>query len=236
MEREWQSMIIMSIFFILSLVGAVVLFYFLESYAEVTNPNYRLGGAAAGFFVFFITLVGAYSRVVAKPASKLMREAGRAITKPKGFREYVLPENGFSVYYPEEWTVDKKDQFPTITFCSEDGTNVNICTDKLEKDFMVEYEKNPSQLPAIIEKIFGDTFKDFEIEEKSTIALHGKHHPMIVMKRAMGNINFKHVQIYYLDEQAKKFHAITFTVGINEYEEMKPLWEKILSTFQILEK
>lgn len=235
LEREWQSMIIMSTFFILSLIGAVVLFYFLESYAEVTNPSYRLGGAAAGFVVFFITLVGSYSRVVAKPASRLMRDAGRAITKPKGFREYILPENGFSIYYPEKWTTDRTDNFPEVMLRAEDGTNVILGTCRVEKEFMVEYEKDPSQFPVLVETLYGSMFRDFVVLEKRTIALHGKHFPMFITENIIEGNVIKHVQVAYFDAQAEKLHWITFSVLREKYEEMKPIWEKMLSTFHILE-
>lgn len=80
MERAWQSLIILIVIFTLSFVGAVILFSVLESYAEVVNPSYRLGGAAAGFVVFFLILFAAFSRLAARPASEVAGQARKAIT------------------------------------------------------------------------------------------------------------------------------------------------------------
>ncbi len=47
---------IVAVFFLLSLVGAYVLFKILESSAVVKRPGYQAGGALAGFLLIFGTL------------------------------------------------------------------------------------------------------------------------------------------------------------------------------------
>lgn len=236
MEREWQSMIIMSTFFILSLIGAVILFNFLESYAEVTNTTYRLGGAAAGFIVFFVTLVAAYSRIVAKPASKLVREAGHAFNKPKGFRKCELIENGFSIYYPEKWDSVRMDNYPQIILNAEDGkTMLILSTHPMNKEFVVEFEKDPSQLSSQIEYFYANVLSSYTIKSKSTIALHGKQFPVFVAEKVIDGTPCKYMIVFYVDTKAEKMHTLTFGAISEIFEEKENTLKRILSTFQTLE-
>ncbi len=236
MEREWQSAMIISTFFILSLIGAVVLFYFLESYAEVTNTTYRLGGAAAGFFVFFVTLVGAYSRIVAKPSSKLMRETGQAFSKPKGFRKCELIENGFSIYYPKEWQLQRTDNFPQIVYNAEDGETVLILTTQtMNKEFVVEFEKDPSQLSSQIEYFYAKVLSSYTIVNKDTIALHGKQFPVFFAEKVIDVTHCKYMIIFYVDTKAEKIHILVFGSTSETFKEKENIFKRILSTFQPLE-
>ena len=60
MTSQWA----VSIFFLLSLIGAVVLFKFLRSAALIKNSKYQAGGAVAGFLLIYGALFGSYSRLV----------------------------------------------------------------------------------------------------------------------------------------------------------------------------
>lgn len=217
------------------MIGAVVLFSYLESYAEVANPTYRVGGAVAGFFVVFVTLVTAYSRLVAKPASKLMTEASRAITKPKGFREYRLPESGYSIYYPEKWELVEKPHFPSVSFDGENGSNIIIGTAKANKGLISDFlENNASQYFGSKKKSFEELYKDYKVLEGRTIALHGVQCPMLIGEMTVGHHTVRHMQIAYLDVKGEKLHVITCSAHSHLFEKVRPLFEKIVSTFQII--
>jgi hypothetical protein len=54
---------VIGLFFLLSLVGAVVLFRFFKSSALIKTKTYQAGGALAGFVIIFGLLFGAYDQV-----------------------------------------------------------------------------------------------------------------------------------------------------------------------------
>ncbi len=58
-----RSIYVIIIFFVLSLIGAFVLFKFLKSTAIIKNPKYQAGGALAGFVIIFGLLFGGYSKL-----------------------------------------------------------------------------------------------------------------------------------------------------------------------------
>lgn len=232
MEKELRSFIFILSFFAASLIGAVVFFSVLKSYAEVVSPPYRLGGAIAGFIVIFYALCKAYSSLVAKPASKLMKEAAKAITKPQGFREYRSVERGFSIYYPKKWEMSEEMSME-VMLRREDGLNVHIATQKASKKAIRALETDPSVYFVFIEKTLEMLFKGVRTLEKTTTALHGIQCPTFITEKKMGGKTLRQIQVVYLDAKGEKLHFITWTTSKAEYEDLKPLFEKILSTFQI---
>jgi len=231
LEKESKCAIIVGFYFALSLVGAVVLFHYLESYAEVVNPAYRLGGAVAGYFVIFVTLLTAYSRLIAKPSSTVIKEALKGISKPRGLTEYKDVSRGFSTYYPKKWNVSEAD-FPPVEFERGDGPSLNIVTQAVEKKNLQRVEKDPSMLTDFLESVWKAMFPDVEIIDKGTIALLGVRCPKFVSRKPIGSLNLRQTQIAYLDIPTKRLHVITWTVSETEYNELSPIFEKILSTFR----
>lgn len=234
-EKESKYAIILGSFFSMSLVASVVLFSYLESHAEVVNPTYRLGGAIAGFFVIFVTLCYTYSKLIAKPPSEMAKEAARAITKPRGFREYKSSARGFLIYYPKEWEVRESQLVPPVFFERGDGPSVNIVTDKAEEKLLQDIEKDASAFSEFYGDVFENMFKDCKVLEKSTIALHGVQCPMYAIERKIKDVVVRQVQIAYLDVAAKKIHWMTFSADASgEYEDLRPLFQKMISTFRVL--
>jgi hypothetical protein len=62
-EEKVMLLLIISVIFLLSLVGSYVLFHLLKSSASITNKNYSAGGAIAGFVILFGALFGAYNEL-----------------------------------------------------------------------------------------------------------------------------------------------------------------------------
>jgi len=237
LEKETKYAIIVGFFFALSLVGAVVLFSTLESYAEVVSPPYRLGGAIAGFFVIFTILFTSYSKLLAKPPSELIKEAAKAITKPKGFHDYRSVDRGFSIYYPKKWEVTE-DMKMEVMFRRKDGSNLNILTQKASKKVIREIETDPSDYIESVEKLYEMLFKDWRVLKKTTTALHGIQCPTCISEQEVDvdgrNVTLRLFQVVYLDVKGEKLHFISWTASNTEYDDLKPLFEKILSTFQII--
>lgn len=236
MEKEWQSLIIVTTFFALSLMGAVVLFSYLESYAEVAQPTYKLGGAVAGFFVILVTLATTYSRFVAKPTRELMGEASRAITKPKGFVEHRLPESGFAIYYPKNWEVEDQYNFPTVKFSRADNEKTKVVmieTIKPDKDEIKDFlEKDASNFFDSFEKYLLATYKGMRVVEKRKMALHGMQCPLFVIDQEVEGSPLRSMGVAYFDVKREIVHVIYGATRPNEFENARPIFEKMISTFR----
>ena len=59
-----QPLVVVTLVFLLSLLGAFVLFRLLKSTAVVTRPGSQAGGALAGFLLIFPTLYGGYYQLL----------------------------------------------------------------------------------------------------------------------------------------------------------------------------
>lgn len=69
-----------SVFFLLSLIGAYILFKWLESSAVIQTPRYRAGGALAGFVLIYGMLYGSYYKMANQVAEQLAKKQGPVIT------------------------------------------------------------------------------------------------------------------------------------------------------------
>ncbi len=69
-----MPLVVISVLFGLSLLGAWVLFAKLKGSASVTNPRYQLGGAAAGFVIILSILSTTYIRVDDKKKEDKIKE------------------------------------------------------------------------------------------------------------------------------------------------------------------
>ena len=67
---EQNLLVVVSVIFALSLVGAFVLFKFLKSAAIIKRPGYQAGGALAGFLLIFGALYVSYSELEANAAER----------------------------------------------------------------------------------------------------------------------------------------------------------------------
>lgn len=67
---EQNLLVVVSVIFALSLLGAFVLFKFLKSAAMIKRPGYQAGGALAGFLLIFGTLYMSYNQLEANAAGR----------------------------------------------------------------------------------------------------------------------------------------------------------------------
>jgi len=61
---ENLSLLVVCVFFGLSLGGAFVLFKFLDATAQIQNKKFTAGGAIAGFIIIFLLLTNAFSTLL----------------------------------------------------------------------------------------------------------------------------------------------------------------------------
>jgi hypothetical protein len=114
----------------LSLVAAIVLFYFLDSFAQIQNKGISIGGAAAGFVIIFLLLRDTYFKVPTSESTIENLSADEKIKKyetmidqlvtskfdnwvvPYGYNKEISREFQFGFCYPKEWKFSK---FPQLT-------------------------------------------------------------------------------------------------------------------------
>ncbi len=253
-ERKSYLFVVGSLL-ILSLVAAVVLFYFLDSFAQIQNKSISLGGAAAGFVVIFILLRDTYFRVtsVERKSKKLstdekihqleaqieqlMTAKLDNFTVPKGYKSEVSKEFQFGFCYPKEWEFTR---FPQQTFYgfARDlksaeklgfARNVNVTIgdiSKQEEDLKKIYEE------GIKSSLF--MLPNAELVFKEDSLFQG----LPAMKYRVNYITNDEQQLtlYQIlvgDKNKKNLYAISFTTTQEDYNYSKVLFESIASTFRI---
>ena len=85
-----SPLIVVSVIFLLSLIGAAVLFKFFESSALVKSRKYKAGGAVAGFIIIYALLYGSFDRIQqsqydaeeCRQLQEVYQVSGKIIPKP----------------------------------------------------------------------------------------------------------------------------------------------------------
>lgn len=79
--------------FLLSLIGAVVLFKFFRSTAIITGKTYQAGGAIAGFILLYSVLYGSYYKIEESEYRKIVNEYKVLVDKmaPKPITGRITP-------------------------------------------------------------------------------------------------------------------------------------------------
>jgi hypothetical protein len=78
-----MTLLVISVLFSLSLLAAWVLFKLLQSTANVTRPEYQLGGAAAGFVVILTLLSLVYMQVDSRKNQEIINSLNAQLTKAR---------------------------------------------------------------------------------------------------------------------------------------------------------
>lgn len=78
-----------------SLTACAVLFVVMKSTAVVTKPTYRLGGAAAAFFLIFPMVWYAYTNSAPRESTS------KALRVPSGFQEIALRDAQLAIAIPK---------------------------------------------------------------------------------------------------------------------------------------
>lgn len=116
-----STLFVISVIFMLSLVGAVVLFKFFRSSAIVKTKSYQAGGAIAGFIIIYATLYGSYYQIEKNEHQNLLDEHKEMQKKlePKAISGTIQPyeENTKVVLAVREIDPDKRGKFRLIAPC-----------------------------------------------------------------------------------------------------------------------
>jgi len=232
MEKSYEYFLIICVFFILSVGGAGFLFAYLESYAQVENPTYKLGGAIAGFTVIFMILFFSYSHLIAKiPASTVVKEAISSVRKLRGLRQYRLDDRGFLIHCPKNWKISEITT--PIMFAGPKGENININVEKISKKDAKRMIRNPQVIYDMMKRIYKGLMTNYKPLGQGKIFIRGVECRMF--EHEAGDPPQRQAQIFYVDLKKNKLYTITWTFSDpSEYERLRPIFERITSTFQVL--
>ncbi|MDH3973134.1 MAG: hypothetical protein OEV42_02535 [Deltaproteobacteria bacterium] len=150
-----STLIVTSTFFVLSLVGAVVLFRFFKSAAIVKTKTYQAGGAIAGFIIIYALLYGSYANIEKDGQKKLLEDYEtikvelqqlRKKLEPKSISGTVEPfrDNIKVVLAVKEIDTDNRGKFRLKAPCidpEEDDVRLFIMTEEGSFDWAIYSEE-----------------------------------------------------------------------------------------------
>jgi len=73
-EIDMSTLLVISVIFLLSLAGAVILFKFFKSSAFISSRKYQAGGAIAGFVIIYGLLYTSYARIEQSQYNRIIDE------------------------------------------------------------------------------------------------------------------------------------------------------------------
>lgn len=256
LSRERKSfLLVVGVLLILSLGAAVVLFYFLDSFAQVQNKGVSLGGAAAGFVVIFLLLRNTYFRVTStereferlsadEKIRRLETQLEQLITSkldnftvPEGYKPEVSKEFQFGFCYPKGWEFSR---FPQ-------QTQYGLARD-LKSAEKLGFARNVNVIITDIGSQEADLDKIYESGLTETLTL--VPNAELVFKEEslfQGLLSMKYrvnwvtnlgdrlalYQILVADKNRKKLHIISFTTTQEDFDSSRVLFDSIASTFRI---
>lgn len=256
-ERR-SFLLVVGILLILSLGAAIVLFYFLDSFAQVQSRGVSLGGAAAGFVVIFLLLRDTYFRVTSTERKFKNLSAGEKIRRletqieqliaskldnfivPQGHKSEISKEFQFGFCYPKDWDFSR---FPQKTFYGFAvdlksaeilgvARNVNIFIEDIE-----DISKEEGDLREIYESSLAGGLAfipNAELIFKEEFLFQG-------LPATKSRINYvtnlgEELALYQIsvaDKNRKNLYTISFTTTQGDFDSSKALFDNIASTFRI---
>lgn len=250
-----DSLGVVAVLLILSLGAAVVLFYFLKSFAKVENKSFSLGGAVAGFFVIFLLLRSTYFRVTStdrefgklssdEKIARLENEITQLITSkldnftiPKGYKSEVSKEFQFGFCFPEDWTFSR---FPQQTMYGQaiDLKSAGTTGFSRSVNVVISDISNENQdLSAIFEACLQGVLMlmpNSELIFKENFLLQGLPAIRYRVDYVLNSeIELTVYQIVVADKDKKNVYAISFTTTQSDFESSRVLFDNIASTFRI---
>ena len=254
MERK-KPLLVVGVLLVLSLGAAVVLFYFLDSFAQVRNKSVSLGGAAAGFVVIFLLLRNTYFRVTStgmeserlsrdekilrlkSQIEQLITSKLHNFTVPEGYKPEVSKEFQFGFCYPKDWVLSRFPQQTlygsVIDFKSAERLgfrrNINVVISDIssqEADLPEIYENALAGVLALMPNA-KLVFK----EESLFQGLSAIRYKINYVTNLGQQLTL--YQILIADKDSKNLYTISFTTSQEDFDSSRILFDSIASTFRI---
>lgn len=253
-ERR-SFLLVVAILMILSLGAAAVLFYFLNSYAQIQNKGVSLGGAAAGFVVIFILLRNTYFRVTTVerefenlPTDEKIRNLQTQVEQlikskldnfivPEGYKEEVSNEFQFGFCYPKYWEFSrfpKQTQYGIVKDLESAGKlgfarNMNlIVTDisGMKAELYEIYETSLAELLTVMHSAKLVFEDDFLFQGLAAKKYRVDYTTNLGDQLAV-------YQILVADKDRKDLYIISFTTTQEDFDSSRVLFDNIAGTFRV---
>lgn len=109
------TLVVVTVIFLLSLIGSFVLFRFFKSMAIIKGKTYQAGGAVAGFILLYSVLYGSYYKIEEGEYRKIVNEYKALLEKiePKPITGRIKPykKNTKVVLAVKETDLDSSGRF-----------------------------------------------------------------------------------------------------------------------------
>lgn len=256
LSRERKSfLLVVGVLLILSLGAAVVLFYFLDSFAQVQNKGVSLGGAAAGFVVIFLLLRDTYFRVTSterefknlsadEKIRILENQIEQLITSkldnfviPEGYKPEVSKEFRFGFCYPEYWEFSRFPQQTQYGFARDlksaerlgFARNVNVIIADIssqEGELDKIYESNLAAVLTLMPNAKLVFKEDFLFQGLAATKYRVDWVTNLGEQLAL-------YQILVADKDRKNLYTLSFTTTQEDFDSSRVLFDNIAGTFRI---
>ncbi len=170
-----------------------------------------------------------------KNDSKVNNEKNNKQVVHNGFIQYYPKDSSYTISFPEEWEVKKGRQSFQLMALSQLADS----TDKFREDVIVFIEQYPKDVKTI------DDYLKFTNQHMAKLLKNFKKGSAekFDIKDAEGrkfeytftlNKNIKNKCLAYVVAKNKKAYVVLASALDSTYENFKPLFEKIDSTFQVI--
>jgi hypothetical protein len=144
--------------------------------------------------------------------------------QPKGMLTYTSVEHGFSIEYPEDWTVEEGMGY-VVSFTRFDGTNANVVTEELPTRMTADELAEATR--EYLEGVGYKTIKTF------TDTINGEPVACYVLTISIFGVELKQMQACFVIDTTG--YAITFSADSNTYDEAyDDYFEHMLQSFRFM--
>lgn len=256
LSRERRSfLLVVGILLILSLGAAVVLFYFLDSVAQVQSKGVSLGGAAAGFVVIFLLLRDTYFRVTSTERKFKNLSADEQIHRletkieeliaskldnfivPQGYKSEISKEFQFGFCYPKDWEFSRFPQQTQYGFARDLKSAERLGSARNMNVIITDISSHEGELDEIYESslsMVSTCMSNAKLIFKEDSLFQG----LAAMKYRVDWVTNlgEQVALYQIlvaDKGRKNLYTISFTTTQGDFDSSKALFDNIASTFRI---
>lgn len=255
-SRERRSfLLVVGVLLILSLVAAVVLFYFLDSFAQVQNKGVSLGGAAAGFVVIFLLLRDTYFRVTSterkfkklsadEKIRRLETQIEQLITSkldnfvvPEGYKPEVSKEFHFGFCYPEYWEFSRFPQQTQYGFARDLKSAERLGLARNMNVLITDMNSWEGELNELYESTLANVL-EFMPSAKLVFKEEFLFQGLVAKKYRVDWVTnlgeqLALYQILVADKDRKNLYTLSFGTTQEDFDSSRVLFNNIAGTFRI---
>lgn len=255
LSREVKNFLILVGIFILSLGAAVILFYLLDSFAQIQQKGIKIGGAGAGFVIIFFILRDTYFRIASEEIktkgistdekiSKLEAEIERlTVSKlnnfivPNGYKQEISEEFQFGFCYPEGWQFVKFPEETLYGFVKDFNSFEKIGFARNVNVIISDISIQGNNLNALFESGLDSVLElmpNAKMIFKEDLLFQG----LPAMKYRVDYVtnSGQQLTVYQFlvaSKDRKYLYTISFTTTQEDFNSSKVLFDNIASTFRI---